>query len=75
MLTISYSVPRVDTGASDDPSSVMLSTKVTQSCPWSLSLFPQDILPDTDWIPGDKGCQRTCPLFVPIHAIVSLGGK
>lgn len=30
MLTISYSVPRTDTEASDDSGSVMLATEVTQ---------------------------------------------
>lgn len=36
--------PSVDTGASDDPSSVTLATEATQPCPWSLFWFPKTFL-------------------------------
>lgn len=51
MLTISYSVPRTDTEASDDSSSVMLATEVTQpssgscpGCPKTFSLISASFL-------------------------------
>lgn len=56
MLTTSYSVPRVDMEASDDPSSVMLATEVTQASPGPCPVCPKTFSLISASFPRDKGC-------------------
>lgn len=69
MLTISHSVPRVDTGASHDPGFMTLATEVNLTCPWSRFWFPKTFSLILAGFPGTRAAGAG--VWVPTHAVLS----